>query len=92
MELYIIGGFIIEAIVETIKLLFQDGKFNRTKALALFTGIMFCIVFKLDLLAKLGLTTDILMISYVLTGILLSRGSNFINQLLEKLTGKKMIE
>lgn len=92
MEIFIIGGFIVEAIVETIKLLFQDGKFNRTKALALGVGIMFCIVFKLDLLAKLGLTTDILMISYILTGILLSRGSNFINQLLEKLTGKKMIE
>ena len=46
---------------------------------------MICIDIRLDMLALLGIKTTIPFIGIVLTAILISRGSNFLHDLLERI-------
>ena len=55
-------------------------------ALSLTFGVVIAIAYKLDLPAYFDLKSEIQYIGCVLTGILLSRGSNYIADLLEKLS------
>lgn len=79
----IVGAFLLESIVETIKLLFEDGQFNKTKAGSVLLSIGFCLLYKFDLLKSLGFDSGIAAVGMVLTGILFSRGSNFIHDILD---------
>lgn len=53
---------------------------------SLILGILVAVAYKVDLPSYFNLKSDIPYIGSVLTGILLSRGSNYIFDLLEKLS------
>ncbi len=54
--------------------------------LSLILGIIIAIAYNLDLPKFIGLKSDIAYVGSVLTGILLSRGSNYLYDLISKLT------
>ena len=63
----------------------QKGKLCLDRVGALVVSLVICIDIKLDMLTLLGIKTTIPFIGIVLTAILISRGSNFLHDLLERI-------
>lgn len=83
-------ALLVEAIWETLKMVWQDGKANVNTIGALVVGILISILAKLDIFAIQGISLSVPVIGYVLTGILLSRGANFIHDLFNKMGDKEV--
>jgi len=82
----LIGALLVEAVVETIRLIFDKTK-PLTPAFvgALILGVTVCVVYSQDLFALAGLETKIPYIGSVLSGLILARGANAISDVLGKL-------
>lgn len=85
MEIFtvLILAMIGEAIWETLKLTWQHGKFNIDRVGALLVGILVAVSTNVDIMKIVGIKTTISYIGVVFTGILISRGANFIHDLLQ---------
>jgi len=57
------------------------------KVASIVLGIGVCIVYKVGLIALLGVEGGIPVVDYVATGIIISRGSNFLSDLLTRIKG-----
>lgn len=84
-------ALLVEAIWETLKMVWQEGKINVNTIGALIVGIAVSILAKIDIFAMQGITLSIPLIGWVLTGILMSRGANFIHDLFNKLGDKEKV-
>lgn len=82
----IAAAIIIEGIVTYIKTFFKGGKFQWQQATGIALGVMVAVAYQLDLLALVGMTTQIPYLGCVLTGVLLSRGSNYLFDLVNMIT------
>jgi hypothetical protein len=84
MDLYclIILASIAEAVWETLKMTWQNGKAKFDKLGALAVGILISISTGLDVLKLINLPSKIPYVGIILTGILISRGSNFVHDIL----------
>jgi TRAP-type mannitol/chloroaromatic compound transport system permease small subunit len=78
-------ALIAESVWETLKMTWQEGKVSTDRIGALVVALVLCIGVKLDILSLLGINTTIPFLGVILTGILISRGSNFIHDLLVKI-------
>ena len=76
---------LIESLITYINQFFMQGNFCWQMFLSLTFGVVIAVAYKLDLPAHFDLKSEIPYIGCVLTGILLSRGSNYIADLLSKL-------
>ena len=84
--LSIVGlAIIVEGIVEYFKTIFNDGKLAFPIIGAIVLGIVVSVAYGLDILAGLGLETQVPYLGNLLTGIMISRGSNYVSDLLGKL-------
>ncbi len=83
----IIMAFLVEAIWETLKLLWQEGKANTNSIGALVVGILIAFTLQVDIFVAIGLEPVIGTIGVVCTGILISRGGNYIHDFIDKLGG-----
>lgn len=83
-------ALLVEAIWETLKLVWQEGKLNVNTIGALIVGIGVSILTKIDIFAMQGISLSIPPIGWILTGILMSRGANFIHDLFNKLGDKEV--
>lgn len=83
-------ALLVEAIWETLKMIWQEGKININTIGALIVGIGVSILAKIDIFAMQGISLSIPLIGWVLTGILMSRGANFIHDLFNKLGEKEV--
>lgn len=79
----------MEAIWETLKLIWDKGKLCLDCIGSLVIGVLISILAKIDIFELQGLVLSIPFIGYILTGILISRGSNFIHDLYGKISLKK---
>ena len=79
----IIGAIVTEAIIEYFNSAFFK-KFQPQYILSITFGSAFAILYELDLLAILGLESGVPYVGMALTGILLSRGSNYISHFIRK--------
>ena len=78
-------AILIEGIITyTNQFLIQEN-FCWQMALSLALGIIVAVAYKLDLPSYFNLKSDIPYVGCILTGILLSRGSNYIFDLIKKL-------
>jgi hypothetical protein len=78
----IILALIGEALWETLKLTWQNGKLSIDRVGALLIGELLAIGTGLDLMAMVGVPLKIPYVGMILTGLLISRGANFIHDLL----------
>lgn len=78
----LIVALMAEAVWETLKMLWQSGKFSVDRSGALAVGLLLAIGTRLDLLAFVNIPVFIPYLGVILTGILISRGANFIHDLL----------
>ena len=83
------AAFLVEAVWETLKLIWDKGKLCLDCIGSLVIGVLISILAKIDIFELQGLVLSIPFIGYILTGILISRGSNFIHDLYGKISLKK---
>lgn len=83
----VIVAILVEAIWENIKMVFPNKKFSISMLGSLLVSILICILTKVDIFPVVGLTISIPVIGSILTGIIVSRGANFVNDLFTKLKG-----
>lgn len=81
-------ALLVEAVWETLKMVWQEGKININTIGALIVGIAVSILAKIDIFAMQDINLSIPLIGWALTGILMSRGANFIHDLFNKLGEK----
>lgn len=88
----VIVAILIEAVWENIKMVWQNGKFSIDKIGSLVISILICILAKIDIFPIVNLSIMIPVIGSILTGIIVSRGSNFVHDLFNKISGDKEVK
>lgn len=78
-------ALISESVWETLKMTWQQGKISVDRIGALVVSLVICIDVKLDILSLLNINTTWPFVGIILTAILISRGSNFVHDLIVKL-------
>lgn len=72
--------FFFAAFVEGLtKFIFSEWLHKYTKYVALAIAIVVSLLYKLDLLAEFGITSPSWWVGSVFTGIIIGRGSNYVN-------------
>ena len=88
----IIVAILIEAIWENIKMVWQNGKFSIDRIGALVISVLICILAKIDIFPIVNLSVSIPVIGSIFTGIIVSRGANFVHDLFNKISGDKEVK
>ena len=78
-----VAAVVVEGIISYIKLFFVDGKVQWQNILALCLGVLVSISYRIDIFSIVGLASSIPYVGIVLTGILISRGSNYIYEVIK---------
>lgn len=78
----VILAFVSEATWETLKMIWQNGKLSIDRIGALAIGLLLAIGTGLDLMDMMGIPLHIPYVGMILTGLLISRGANFVHDLL----------
>ena len=84
----IVLAILVEAVWEAAKMVWQDGKFSISMIATLIIGIALAILSGADLCAAVGIGLPAI-VGQIVTGILISRGSNYLHDLISKLGGQK---
>lgn len=85
----IMVAILIEGIVTYFNEFFVSGNMPWQMICSLVLGIIMSVSYKLDLPKYLGLKSAIPYIGSILTGILISRGSNYLFDILKVITNEK---
>ena len=88
----VIVALLIEAIWENIKMVWQNGKFSIDKIGSWVISILICILAKIDIFPIVNLSIMVPVIGSILTGIIVSRGANFVHDLFNKISGDKEVK
>ena len=83
----IIISILVEAIWENIKMIYQNKKISISMIASLLISIFLCIVANIDIFPILEISISMPIIGNIFTGIIVSRGANFVNDLFSKLKG-----
>ena len=75
----VVVAIIAESVWETLKMTWQDGKVKVDRVGALVVSMLIVFGTRLDILALLEIETVIPFLGIILTGILISRGSNSVS-------------
>ena len=84
----IIVAILVESVWENIKMIWQSGKFSIDMLGSLIVSILQCVLVKIDIFPIVGLNIAVPIIGSIFTGIIVSRGANFVNDLFKKLKGE----
>ena len=84
----VVVAILVEAIWENLKMVWQDGKFSINMLGSLLVSILLCTLVRIDIFPIVGLNIVIPLIGSIFTGIIVSRGANFVNDLFKKLKGE----
>lgn len=79
-------AILIEAIITYFNQFFVQENFCWQMLFSIALGIVIAVAYRLDIAAYFNLTSQIPYVGCVLTGILLSRGSNYVFDLISKFT------
>lgn len=82
-------AIIVEGIITYIKNFSSGDKFKWEMLVAVLIGIMVALAYNIDLFALVGLSSSVPYVGSILTGILISRGSNYIFDLIKSLQETK---
>ena len=78
-----------EGIITYFKEFFVGGDFSFSMLFSIILGILVAVCYKLDLLEYINLKSSIPYVGSILTGILISRGSNYVYDILKSITSIK---
>lgn len=86
----IILALLGEAIWETLKMTWQEGKLVKDRVGALVISILLAAITGINIMDLLGVTISISFIGVIFTGILISRGATFVHELLKAVENIKL--
>lgn len=75
-------AMISEALWETLKMTWQNGKVSTDRIGAMVVGLIMALTTGMDIMELVGIPMIIPYLGTVLTGLLISRGANFLHDLL----------
>ena len=75
-----------EAIWETLKMIWQKGRISVDRVGALITGVIIAFVTKINIFEIVEISCDYSLIGIIFTGILISRGANFVHDFIENIS------
>ena len=78
-----------EGIITYFKEFFVGGDFSFSMLFSIILGVLVAVCYKLDLLEYINLKSSIPYVGSILTGILISRGSNYVYDILKSITSLK---
>lgn len=81
----VIVAILVEAIWTNIKMIYDKNKISISMIGSLVISILLCILTQVDIFSVIGLPINIPIIGSLLTGIVVSRGANVLNDLLSKI-------
>ena len=82
-------AILTESIITYFKEFFVSGNFSFSMLFSIILGVLIAVCYKLDLLEFINLKSSIPYIGSILTGILISRGSNYLYNILKSITSIK---
>ena len=82
MKLLVIAAT-VEAVWETLKMFWQEGKLNVDRIGSAILGIVLCVLAEVNFFAIVGIELSVPIVGLVLSGLLVSRGANFVHDLLK---------
>lgn len=85
----IFSAIVIEGLITYGKTLVVDHKFQWQVLASMLLGMGCAVAFNIDLFATAGIEASVPYVGMILTGVLLSRGSNYVFDLLSSLTKAK---
>lgn len=85
----VVMGFLVEAVWENLKMIWQNGHIEFDKVGALLVGLIIAFTIQVDIFLVIGLDPLIPFVGVVATGILISRGGNYIHDLFQRLKDPK---
>ena len=85
----IVVAILVESIWENLKMIWDNGKISIDRIGALAFGILVCVLTGIDIFPVVSIPMAIPYVGSVLTGIIVSRGANFVHDLLEKINAYK---
>jgi len=88
MKLLVIAAT-VEAVWETLKMFWQEGKLNVDRIGSAILGIVLCVLAEVNFFAIVGIELSVPIVGVVLSGLLVSRGANFAHDLLEAVSQLK---
>lgn len=83
----IIIAILVEAIWENTKMIWQEKKLNINMLGSLILSIIICLLAKMNIFEVIGIRLIVPIFGEIFTGIIVSRGANFVNDLFSKLKG-----
>lgn len=81
-------AILVEAIWENLKMVYDKQKININMLGSLVLGTILCILAQIDIFKLVGISLSIPILGSFFTGIICSRGANFVNDLLKKIKGE----
>ena len=85
----IIIAILVEAIWENLKMIWDKNKLNINMLGSLLLSMIICVLAQINIFKIVGIELIFPIIGYLLTGIIVSRGANFVNDLFSKLNNKE---
>lgn len=82
MKLLVIAAT-VEALWETLKMFWDGEKVDANRIGSAVLGILLCILANVDFFVLVGVELSIPIVGVVLSGLLVSRGANFVHDLLK---------
>ena len=83
------AAIIVEGLITYFKTMVLNGKFQWQQLTAILVGVGVAIIYNVDIFAMFGVTTTIPFVGSILSGILISRVSNYIFDLVKQLNTSK---
>lgn len=83
----VIGAALTEAVWETGKMTYQKGKVSADRVGALVIGVGVAVAGGLDACAAVGIPMAVPYLGAIFTGVLISRGANFVHDILGAMQG-----
>jgi hypothetical protein len=84
ISIMVLAG-ISEAVWETLKMTWNNGKIHINKLGSILVAMLLCVATKANILSIAGFNVAIPYLGEILTGLLISRGANFINDFYESI-------
>ena len=84
----IVVAILVEAIWENLKMTYDKDKLNVNMIGSLLLSMIICVLAQINIFEIVGISLIFPVVGYVLTGIICSRGANFVNDLFKKLKGE----
>ena len=84
----IIIAILVEAIWENLKMIWDKNKLNINMIGSLLLSMIICVLAQINIFEIVGINLIVPIIGSLLTGIIVSRGANFVNDLFKKVKGE----